>query len=177
MSFFKRWIPDQESLSRNRWLGWLAPWLSQPALWVWSRHGVALGVAIGIFFGMLVPVAQLPASALTAIVLRANLPAAAASTFVSNPITFAPVYYMAYRVGASLLNEPVSHESEQDVTQELQEKLNHEQGLGLWERVKLMGKPLFLGLLIFAVGGGLAAYVLISLVWFIHEWIKLRRQG
>ena len=57
MGFFRRWIPDQETLARSRWLGWLAPWLGQPALWVWSRHGVALGVAIGIFFGMLVPVA------------------------------------------------------------------------------------------------------------------------
>ena len=180
MSFFRRWIPDQETLERSRWLAWLAPWLGQPALWVWSRHGVALGVSIGIFFGMLVPVAQIPASAVAAIVLRANLPAAAASTLVSNPVTFAPVYYLAYRLGNIVL-EPTApksasekdSEAEQKAT-ELHQTIHGSEKVGFWQGIKMMGKPLMVGLAILAVSGGLLAYVLISLIWSAHQWYKMR---
>ena len=77
------WIPTREQLLANRWLRWLSPWLGHPRLWLWSRRGVALGVALGVFFGLLIPLAQIPLSAAAAVVLRANLPAAAASTLVS----------------------------------------------------------------------------------------------
>lgn len=95
----RRLIPKRETLVANRWLRWLTPWLGHPALWHWSRRGVALGVALGIFFGLLIPLAQIPVTAAAAIVLRANLPAAAASTLVTNPVTFGPVYFAAYRLG------------------------------------------------------------------------------
>lgn len=181
MGFFRRWIPDQETLARSRWLGWLAPWLGQPALWVWSRHGVALGVAIGIFFGMLVPVAQIPASAVAAIVLRANLPAAAASTLVSNPVTFAPVYYLAYRLGNLVLEPdqpaagPDKASAARQKASEMQHTIESSRKVGFWEGIKLMGKPLMVGLAILAVTGGVLAYVLISLIWSARQWYKMRR--
>src|SRR5690606_5517404 len=86
-----RLLPTREKLEASRWLRWLAPWLGHPRLWQWSRRGVALGVALGIFFGLLIPLAQIPLTAVAAIILRANLPAAAASTLVTNPVTFGPV--------------------------------------------------------------------------------------
>ena len=67
-----RLIPSREQLQAGRFTRWLAPWLGQRALWHLSRRGVALGMAIGIFFGLLIPIAQIPASAAVAIVLRAN---------------------------------------------------------------------------------------------------------
>ncbi len=73
-------IPSREQIHANRWLGWLAPWLEHPRLWHWSRRGVALGVALGVFFGLLIPIAQIPLSVAAAVVMRANVPAAAAST-------------------------------------------------------------------------------------------------
>jgi len=91
--------PTREKLLVSRWLRWLSPWLGHPALWCWSRRGVALGMALGVFFGLLIPLAQIPVTAAAAILLRANLPAAAASTLVTNPVTFGPVYFAAYRLG------------------------------------------------------------------------------
>src|SRR4051794_35702085 len=90
-------IPSREHLQSNRWLRWLGPLLNDPRLWHMSRRGIALGLALGVFFGLLIPVAQIPVSAAAAVLLRANLPMAAASTFVTNPVTFGPVYYGAYR--------------------------------------------------------------------------------
>lgn len=116
MSKFKRWLPTVQSLQDNRWLKWLGPALLHPKLWCFSRKGIAMGVAIGLFFGFLAPVAQIPISAGAAVLLRGNLPMAAAATFVTNPVTFAPVYYVAYRIGAAVLpGEPVSDKDETEV--------------------------------------------------------------
>ena len=92
-------IPTRAQIRDNRWLRWLSPWLRKPRLWRWSRRGVAMGVALGIFFGLLVPVAQIPLSVGAAVLMRANVPAAAASTLVTNPLTFGPLYYVAYQLG------------------------------------------------------------------------------
>lgn len=81
-------ISGRDQILKNRWLGWLQPWLGYPKLWHWSRRGVALGVSLGVFFGLLVPVAQIPLSVAAAVVVRANVPTAVASTLISNPVTF-----------------------------------------------------------------------------------------
>src|SRR5512145_2463443 len=101
----KAWLPTPESIRNNRWLQWLGPLLHQPRLWHFSRRGIAMGLAIGIFFGLLIPVAQMPFAAALAVLARANLPVAVASTFVTNPVTFGPVYYGAYRLGKAMLGE------------------------------------------------------------------------
>ena len=72
-SKFKKWLPDPESVRANRWLRCMGPVLNQPRLWHFSRKGIALGLALGIFFGLLIPVAQTPFAATMAVVLRANL--------------------------------------------------------------------------------------------------------
>ncbi|MFJ4290633.1 DUF2062 domain-containing protein [Cupriavidus sp. NPDC089707] len=64
-------------------------------------------MALGFFFGLLIPLAQIPRSAAAAVALRANVPAAVASTLVTNPLTFGPIYYAAWRVGSAILGEPV----------------------------------------------------------------------
>ncbi|MGL4189515.1 MAG: DUF2062 domain-containing protein, partial [Sphaerotilus sulfidivorans] len=102
----RRLLPTPEAAASNRWLRWLGPALHHPRLWRASRRAVALGAAIGVFFGFLIPIAQIPVSAAVAVALRANVPSAMASTLVTNPITFPPVYYAAWQVGGWLLSEP-----------------------------------------------------------------------
>ena len=153
-------IPTREQISRNRWLAWLGPWLHQPKLWHWSRRGVAMGVALGVFFGLLIPVAQIPLSVAAAVLLRANVPAAVASTLVSNPLTFAPIYYGAYRLGVWVTSEKAPPQDIEVIgTQEL------ENTLSLWQRIAALGKPLVVGLCITALLMGLLSYGLISLAW------------
>ncbi|GAB4217615.1 MAG: DUF2062 domain-containing protein [Rhodoferax sp.] len=168
---WRRWIPSRQTLTQNRWLRWAAPWLGHASLWSWSRRGVALGVALGVFFGLLIPLAQIPVTAAAAIVLRANLPAAAASTLITNPVTFAPVYYGAYRLGVWVTGgtgpAPVAHGASGPDT-------GH---TGAWARMKALGKPLLVGLVIMATAAGLLTYALVSLAWRWHTtWRWLRRQ-
>ncbi|MEZ5702179.1 MAG: DUF2062 domain-containing protein [Burkholderiaceae bacterium] len=85
----KAWLPNPQTIKDNRWLRWMGPALHHPRLWHFSRKGIAMGLALGIFFGLLIPVAQMPLAAGAAIAMRANLPMAVASTLVTNPVTLA----------------------------------------------------------------------------------------
>lgn len=170
----RRLLPSPQTVQANRWLRWLGPALHHPRLWHLSRRGIALGVALGIFFGFLVPIAQIPLSAGAAVLLRANVPCAIASTLVTNPFTFGPVYFAAWKVGGSLLGvkggpPPVRATDP-----------GPEPELGWWqaarERIAGVGKPLLLGLVIFAVCGGLGAYLLVTWVWWARtRWQRWRR--
>ncbi len=178
----KSWLPTPDSLRSNRWLRWMGPVLADPRLWHFSRKGIALGVALGIFFGLLIPVAQMPASALFAVILRANLPMAVASTLVSNPVTFGPVYYGAYRLGQAVLGEPAI--SDEDALKTLADDpadtvaaQKPTQRIAHWmQRLGDVGKPLAIGLAIVATTSGLAVYVLISGLWVLKtRWTRRQR--
>lgn len=160
-------IPTREQIMANRWLAWLRPFLAHPQLWRWSRRGVALGVALGIFFGLLIPIAQIPFSVGGAILLRANVPAAAASTLVTNPVTFGPVYYGAYRLGSWIYGDEPAEEAP------LIDEHDHE--ASLWERVRKLGMPLITGLGIMATLFGLVSYFIISAIWYWRVKAKRRR--
>lgn len=144
-----------------------------------------MGVAVGIFFGLLVPIAQMPLSATAAVLLRANLPMAVASTFVTNPVTFGPVYYGAYRLGKVVLGEPRVTESE--AIAKLERAPSEEKDDGTpptWsqriaqgiDHLRTAGKPLAVGLAIIATLSGLLVYALVSGLWILKtRWERKRR--
>jgi uncharacterized protein len=157
----KSWVPSRDSLENSPWLRWLKPFLGHPRLWHWSRRGVAMGVALGVFFGLLIPVAQIPLSAAAAIILRANVPAAAASTLVTNPVTFAPIYYAAYQLGLWVTGE----DAPADLTKDLASEVEDDADVDIWTRLKNMGRPLLIGLAIMSSLMGVLTYFVITLVW------------
>lgn len=160
------WMPTRERLEGSRWLRWLAPWLGHPKLWHWSRRGVALGVALGVFFGLLIPLAQIPVTAAVAIVLRANLPAAAASTLITNPLTLGPLYYSAYQLGSWLTGDTSLPSEAPDQT------ASSDPERSSWQRILAFIKPLLVSLAIMAVFSGLLTYALIAVFW---RWRISRR--
>lgn len=174
-SGWQRWIPHRTTLEQNRWLRWAAPWLGHAKLWSWSRRGVALGVALGVFFGVLIPLAQIPVTAAAAIVLRANLPVAAASTLITNPITFGPLYYAAFRLGNWVTSVHTVPADETDIAHPPVPNRS------VWQRIQALGKPMLVGLSIIASAMGLLTYLVIDLAWRVTTWRKrrqrLRRSG
>ena len=167
----RAWLPSSQSIRDNRWLRWLGPALHRPHLWHFSRKGIALGLALGIFFGLLIPFAQIPLSAAAAVLLRANLPMAVTSTLVTNPVTFGPVYYAAYKTGQFVLG--IDAGSPADKTLKTAPSVQEPAVAPTWgERLAVgwhwmtnAGKPLVVGLALFACIGGLTAYVVTSFVW------------
>lgn len=159
----RTWVPSRKQLEANPWLRRLAPYLADPKLWHWSRRGVATGVAIGLFIGLLIPVAQILLAAAAAILLRANLPVAAAGTLITNPLTFAPIYYAAYQLGAWATG-----------TAALASIRFGDPG-GLLDNLATIGPPLFAGLGIVAVVAAFSSYLLISRMW---AWrVAMKRRG
>ena len=72
-------------------------------LWSIRRKNVVPAVALGVFFAFM-PFPGHPVWAmLAALAVRVNLPIAALTTFISNPLTMGPMYFFAYRFGVWLL--------------------------------------------------------------------------
>ena len=169
---WRDWLPSAQALQHNRWLRWIGPALHHPRLWHLNRRGVALGLALGLFFGLLIPIAQIPLAGGAAVLLRANVPMAVASTLVTNPLTFGPVYYAAWRTGSAILGDDGR-------SQPLAVPADAPQGSWwerAWQRLQQAGKPLLLGLALFASGFGLLGYVLVTLGWRIKVLVARRRR-
>jgi len=98
-------LPTPESIRDSRWLRWCAPLLSHPRLWHLHRRAVALGVAIGLVTGLIPGPIQILMAVVIAIPLRANIPAAAFATLYTNPLTFVPLYILAYHIGQLVTGE------------------------------------------------------------------------
>ncbi|MEW5967425.1 MAG: DUF2062 domain-containing protein [Pseudomonadota bacterium] len=177
---FRRFLPDSHTLREHRVLRWLGPWLHHPRLWHINRRGIAMGVAVGVFFGLLIPVAQILFATLAALFFRANIPAAVGSTLITNPFTFAPVYYAAYHLGAWLLGTANVPVEEVDLEHVAAETLT---GLALWmDRLATVGAPLALGLLTLAVCLSVLTYFAVHWTWrlrIVRAWQrrKARRAG
>lgn len=176
MRRLREWLPSAEAIRANRWLRWLGPALHHPRLWHMSRRGLALGMALGFFFGLLIPLAQVPLSAAAAVALRANVPAAVASTLVTNPLTFGPIYYAAWRVGSAILGEPVDAPSAPSTAAQA-DPVDENSWRAVTRRFLGVGKPLLLGLAIMAIAVGIATYFLVSAAWRVSVlWKRHRRR-
>jgi hypothetical protein len=92
-------MPTRESMEHNRFIRPMSHRVLHPSLWRANRRSVPRGVALGMVTGILFPVAQIFFSALLAFPLRANIPAAALTTFITNPLTTPPLWVAAYFMG------------------------------------------------------------------------------
>lgn len=81
--------PSREEVLESRWLKPFGKRIRQSDLWRFTRRSVPRGVFAGLFIGifLMVPGLQIVGAAMLSIPLRANIPIAAAMTFLSNPAT------------------------------------------------------------------------------------------
>lgn len=157
---FKFSAAERHKLTEHRWLRPIAHRLHDPKLWHVQHESVARGAAIGIFWAFAAPVAQLLLAAATSVFWRANIPVAMGATLITNPFTIGFWLFLAYEVGAFLLDAP-PHVSKADSSSTL-----------AW--VTSFGWPAVIGMGLFAVLGSVAAYLLVKLGWRIRIWIKRR---
>ena len=101
---YKRHAPTKEELQRSPLLKPLGKRIWASELWRVSRRSVPIGVAVGLFVGivLMIPGLQIVGAALMAVPFRANIPVAAAMTFVSNPATTPFFILAAIEVGNRL---------------------------------------------------------------------------
>jgi uncharacterized protein len=103
MDFIRKHMPTREEMAANRYLAPIAHRFLTPELWRFTRRSVPRGVALGLFAAFIIPVGQIFLAAFLALPSRANVPVAALTTFVTNPLTLPFWLVVANRVGAITL--------------------------------------------------------------------------
>jgi uncharacterized protein len=153
-------LPKRDELAKHRWLRPIAHHLADHGLWHAKTESVARGVAIGLFWAFVLPVAQILIAVAHCVWWRANIPVAAAVTLITNPFTIGGWLYAAYHVG-SIFVAP-------DVAVPVAE--------GWLGRLQALGWPTVVGMGLFAVIGSVGGYLLVrtaSRLWL--HWRLARR--
>ncbi len=153
-------LPTRDVLSAHPWLRPVADRLLHPQLWRFQHEAVARGVAVGTFWAFVIPVGQIVVAAAHCTLWRANIPAAAAMTMVTNPLTIGFWLWLAYQLGTLVLGAPVGS------------SIPLVEGPQSW--LGEFGWPTVLGMGMFAVGGASLGYVGVKLLWRLRIWIALR---
>lgn len=175
--FIQKFLPTQEQIAANKTLRFLGPAILQPGLWQVTRRSVAIGVAIGLFCAFIIPVGQIVLAAMLAIYFRGNLAVAALSTFVTNPLTFPPIYFAAYLLGSWMLGQKAAESQVASTISDLAEESDQGlvEGLSSWvSGIGDLGAPLLLGMFTFSVVSCLLGYVLVNVGWRLSVAIRYR---
>lgn len=167
--FFKRYLPDPSQIKEIKALAFLGDRLHSPNLWHLNRHSVARAFAIG-FWCMYTP--PLPwqqiLAAIFALWFNANLPISVALVWITNPLTWIPMYYVAYKLGAWVMG---------------QEAFGFDRFADLFSMEKVqelvtdLGAPFLVGCLILMHVGGVLGYFAVQFLWRrdIQHKLELRK--
>lgn len=172
--YFKKFLPDHDSIRENRWLRPFGSWLQHHNLWHLHRRSVSGGVAVGMFCGLIPGPFQMLAAALLAVLFRVNLPIALATTLYTNPLTIVPLYVLAYQLGAWVIGHghvlAAAHFEAPEVS------------WGNWftpllDWIASLGKPFAIGLPLLAVLLAVLGYVVVRVGWRVHVVLQWRRRA
>ncbi len=174
----RRFLPDHESIRRNRWLAPFAGPLLHHRLWHLNRHSAAGALAVGLFCGLIPGPFQIAGAALASVALRLNLPLALLTTFYSNPLTIVPLYLAAFGLGQAVLGDGhVAFTQPPAFTfpAGFDDALDWARALGDWAYG--LGKPLVTGLVLLACSLAASGYFAVKLIWrayLIRAWRRRR---
>jgi hypothetical protein len=170
-------LPGPEIITGNRYLAFLKPWLGHPRLWHLHRRAVALGIAIGLITGLLPGPVQILLAVLIAIPLRANVLAAACATFYTNPLTFVPLYLLAYNVGAWVTGAGANGAAPAPLEFSWSDLSSLFPDLLRW--MVALGDTLLIGLMVQASAFAVTGYLATLLIWRLvvtRMWLSRRKR-
>lgn len=161
--YFRRFLPDGETVRAHKYLAWSGRWLQHPNLWHLNRDSVAGGVAIGLAAGLMPGPLQMLTAALLAVTLKKNLPVAVVTTLYTNPFTIAPLYLLAYGYGRLLLGANSQPAEVRLFQWDWANWIDSAQALAHWALA--LGKPLAIGLVALALTFAALGYAAVQLGW------------
>ena len=175
--FFRRFLPDGDTVRANKYLAWLGTWLHHPSLWRLNRDSVAGAVAIGLFSGLVPGPLQMLTAALLAIPLRKNLPVALITTLYTNPFTIVPLYVLAFAYGRLLLGATHTPMEIKTFDWDWAHWLDSMGALADWALA--LGKALAVGLVALALTLAALGYAAVQVAWrayVVFAWRARRRR-
>ena len=132
----KRLFPKLDAVKEEKILKIFGPAVLQPNLWHINKKSVSRGFAIGAFCAFIpIPGVQMILAAFLSITFAGNLPLSVVLTWISNPFTYAPIFYFATQAGEIFINSETNTE------------------------------PLLLGLIVFSIIGSMLSYMIIRIYW------------
>ncbi|MET4895958.1 DUF2062 domain-containing protein [Sphingomonadaceae bacterium jetA1] len=177
LAWIRRNMPTRDSMESSRLLRPVAHRVLAPELWRFTRRSVPRGVALGVVAGFLFPVAQIAIAAVFALPFRANVPVAALTTFITNPLTTPILWLIAYRIGAWFLRSQTPIGA-QPVAEAATGWLQWATGTfnWLWEQGPAFG----LGLCALTAGCAVVGYAAAALgwrIWIARKWRNRSRSA
>lgn len=149
----KRIVPSPARIRQVKGLHLLGDWIYAPNLWHINRYSASMAFFTGLFVAWMPIPGQVIVAAALAVLLRCNLPLSVALVFITNPLTMAPIFFMAYKVGALLIDVPVT---------EMDFEFSF---FWLGNSLATVWKPFLLGCLICGLFSGSLGYFVISMLW------------
>lgn len=138
--------------------------LEHPAYWSLNRRSVTRAFSLGLFIAFIpIPVHLLLGAGL-ALLLRLNVPASIAGTFLVNPLTMVPMYVFAYWCGCRLLDvsvEPIVFEMS-----------------WTWLTTTLVPiwKPFLLGCFVLGLASAVIGYIVLGGIWHLSLVLKYHKR-
>jgi uncharacterized protein (DUF2062 family) len=138
--------------------------LQNSQYWSLHRRSVSRAFALGLFVSFTPLPIHMALSAALAILFRLNIPAAIAGSWLTNPFTAVPLFYMAYRVGCYLLRMEVG-------------RFQFELSLD-WLTTGLLPvwKPLLLGCFVMGLVSAIIGYAVIAGIWHLSLVLKYHKR-
>lgn len=161
--FFQRWLPDPHQIRESKYLRMLGPLSHNPNLWHLNRYSVATAFSIGLFCAWIPLPLHMLMAALLAVLFHANLPLSVTLVWVVNPLTMVPLFFFAYKLGATLLSIPIQH---------FHFEMSFEWFL---ESMHLYAEPLGLGCLVLGALCAMFGNLFVRLLWR-HQVVKHWKQ-
>lgn len=159
---FRKYLPSPDKVRRNRNLRFLGEVLGDPNLWHINRHSLAGAAFIGVFCALIPIPLQMIVAAVLAVRFKCNLPLSILLVWFTNPLTYVPVFYFTYRVGAWTLGMDVARPEQVDFA---------------WLLEQLI--PLWVGSILSGLVFGLIGFGLVKLTWrmaVIRSWRRRQRK-
>lgn len=161
--FINKYLPKASSVTKHRSLSWLGELLHDGNLWHLNRRSVASAVFVGIFACFMPIPLQMLLAACLAIYFHCNLPLSISLVWISNPLTYAPIFYVCYRLGLVIMGVP--HDST-----EFSWNVS-----AMGNNFALLWKPLLIGCTLSGIIFGALGYVAVRVLWRLHvqrSWLK-----
>ncbi|CAI8816550.1 DUF2062 domain-containing protein [Methylocaldum szegediense] len=163
--FLRRYLPDSKKIKEIKALEFLGDKLHSPNLLHLNRRSVSRAFAIGLWAMYTPPLPwQQIIAAVLAIYFNANLPIAVTLVWITNPLTWAPMYYFAYKIGAIVMGQTAF-------------SFDKFSELFTVEKALELGAPLLVGCAILMHVGAVLGYFGIDFLWrrsVRHQW-ELRK--
>jgi len=169
-SWTHRNMPTREQLARSRWVKPFAGRVLRSELWRFTRRSVPRGVALGMLVGIIVPFGQILFASLLCLPVRANVPVASLTTFVTNPVTTPLIWVVAYKVGSWLLQVDAM-----TVVAPVNSAIQHSQFDDMLQWLTGATLVTAFGLVVVAVIAAALSYLATSFAW--RGWIARKRRA